>query len=126
MSAKSADYAYATKVFDFLRANGIPSFFSQESLPTLSNADYRKEIDTALDHSKHMIVVTSSCENVTSPWVEAEWGMFIGEKRSGRKSGNLVTLLVDLDAGDLPFSLRSFEALPFNQESLDRILGYVK
>ena len=56
----------------------------------MGSSDYRKEIDRALDASKHMIVVTSKKEHVESSWVEAEWGLFINEKRSG---GNRAILL---------------------------------
>jgi len=55
----------------------------------MGNSDYRREIDRALEQAKHLIVVTSRKEYVESKWVEAEWGSFINEKRSGRKDGIL-------------------------------------
>ena len=124
--AKSADYRYARQVYDYLTQEGVQVFFSQESLPALGSSDYRKEIDRALDESRHMIVVTASRDHVMSSWVEAEWGFFINEKRSGRKAGNLITVVVgSLQAGDLPPSLRYYEVIPFDPQNLETILRYV-
>ena len=129
ISAKSADYDQAAKVYDFLTAAGVPAFFSRESLPELGRSDYAREIDIALDGAVHMVVVTSSADNVQSRWVEAEWRFFINEKRSGsgRKRGNLITVLVGgLKPADLPPSLRYYEAIPFEPAGLDKLLRYVQ
>jgi len=126
ISANHADYQYATEVYRFLKARGVPIFFSKESLPELGSADYRREIDRALDEAQYMIVVTSSIGNVQSSWVEAEWGFFINEKRSGRKSGNIITLAVgSLVPSDLPPSLRYYEVLPFQPEAFEKLLRYL-
>jgi hypothetical protein len=125
ISARSVDYDHAQAVYDFLIGHHVAAFFSRESLPELGISDYRKQIDQALDETRHMIVVTSSVENVNSSWVEAEWGFFISEKRSGRKGGNLVTLVVGgLPPAALPPSLRYYEVIPF--ADFERVLGYVK
>jgi peptidoglycan hydrolase-like protein with peptidoglycan-binding domain len=127
ISAKSADYESARQVYQFLISKGTRAFFSQESLPTLAISDYRKQIDQALDQAKHLILVASSLEHVLSPWVEAEWGLFLNEKRSGRKTGNLVTLAVgDLRAADLPASLRYYSVIPFRADTLEQVLQYVR
>jgi hypothetical protein len=124
ISARSSDYRAAGQVYRFLTAAGVPAFFSQESLPALGVSDYRKQIDEALDRVEHMVVVASSGENVRASWVEAEWGFFINEKRSGRKTGNLVTVVVGgLAPAALPPSLRQYEVIPI--ESLQTLLRYV-
>jgi hypothetical protein len=49
-----------------------------------------------------------------SSWVEAEWRVFINEKRAGRKAGNLVTIAVGIsDIGTLPISLRYYQVIPY-------------
>ena len=69
--------------------------------------------------------MTSSRDNVESSWVEAEWGFFVNEKRSGRKDGNLLTLVVgSLGAADLPPSLRNYEVVPYGD--FERVLNYVR
>jgi len=126
ISAKSMDYEYGLQVHNFLTTRGVRTFFSQESLPQLGDSDYRKAIDRALDQAQHMVVVASSADNAQSPWVEAEWGFFINEKRSGRKTGNLITLTVGaLRAPQLPPSLRYYEVIPLGPGALEKVLRYV-
>ena len=93
----------------------------------LGNADYRREIDRALDEAEHMVLVTTSLEHVESRWVESEWGMFINEKRSGRKRGNLITMVPKgLGPAGLPLGLRHFQALEFSPEGLARLARYLR
>jgi hypothetical protein len=126
ISARSTDYQYAIQVYQYLTGLGVRTFFSRESLPELGNSDYRKEIDKKLDEVQHLVVVVSSAENAKSPWVEAEWGFFINEKRSGRKMGNLITVTVgSLEPRDLPASLRYHEVIPFGPEAFEKIAHYV-
>jgi TIR domain len=126
ISAKSADFQYAIQVYRYLAGLGVRTFFSRESLPELGNSDYRKEIDKKLDEVQHMVVVVSSVENAESPWVEAEWGFFINEKRSGRKKGNLITVTVgSLQPAELPASLRYHEVIPFGPDAFEKIARYV-
>jgi len=126
ISAKSEDYPAAGTVYRFLISRGIPTFLSDESLPELGRSDYRKEIDRALDSCQHMIVVTSSVVNVLSTWVEAEWGIFVNEQRSGRKKGNLITVTTKaLETAKLPPALRANEIIPLNDKALLKIASYV-
>ena len=127
ISSKSEDFDHTHQVYTFLKDRGYNVFFSQQSLPNKGSSDYRKEIDRSLDDSKHMIVVTSKKEYVASSWVEAEWGLFINEKRSGRKSGNIITLIIDtMRIEDLPSSLRYYEVIPFDPKTFEKILKYLK
>lgn len=126
ISAHSPDYQYAEKIYHFLVSNGVRTFFSKISLPQLGISDYRKKIDEALDEAEHMIVVASQAKHLHSPWVEAEWGLFINEKRSGRKTGNILTLTVGhLQPAQLPASLRYYEVISLEPDHLDKILLYV-
>jgi hypothetical protein len=85
-----------------------------------------KEIDKALEAAKHMVVAGASLENVMSGWVEAESRLFINGKRSGRKSGNIVTVINGgLTAAQLPMSLRYFEALDLKTNNLEGMGGYL-
>ena len=126
LSAKSEDYKYANRVYEYLQENGIHVFFSEQSLPELGNSDYRKMIDEKLDQCRHMVVVASSRKNVEAEWVEAEWGFFINAKRAMEKDGNIITVAVgDLKASQLPPSLRYYEVIPFRDDSLYKIIKYI-
>ena len=127
VSCSSKDYARADELFEFLEQNDVPVFFSAQSLPSLGASDYRRAIDTALEQAHHMVVLTSSRENVMSSWVEAEWGLFINELRSGYKNGNLVTMVVDgCTPRDLPASLRNYEVIAFSEKGFQQLLKYVR
>ena len=126
MSHNHRDHELARRIHDFLSKAGVPTFLSEVALPQLGSCDYMKEIDKALDSSKHMIVVGTSLENIMSGWVEAEWRLFINEKRSGRKAGNIITIVDQgLTAAELPMSLRYFEVIDLQKENLNRIEGYL-
>ncbi len=127
ISCSSKDYAHAGELFEFLEQNDVPVFFSAQSLPSLGASDYRRAIDTALEPAHHMGVLTSSRENALSSLVEAEWGLFINELRSGYKNGNLVTMVVDGCAPrDLPPSLRNYEVISFSNSGFQQLLKYVR
>jgi len=125
ISSNHKDYCYARKVNDFLMNRGVSTFFCETSLPRLHDADYRRQIDKALDRCRHMVVVTSSSTNVLSEWVQAEWGFFINEKRSQRKPGNLITMSVGMSPEELPPSLRYFQMISLGDEGLAILAHYV-
>jgi hypothetical protein len=127
ISAKSEDFPLAREVYDFLTGHGVRAFLSNVTLRERGNSDYVAEIDRALDEARHMIVVASSRQHVDSSWVAGEWRLFINEKRSGHKAGNLVTVITEnLSPRDLPASLRYFEVLPFGAEVFQKLLNYVR
>ena len=116
ISHKSEDFIKAKKVYDYLLSNGISAFLSEMSLPALSNTDYSAEIDKALERASNIVVIATSKENVLSGWVQYEWSAFANEKRSGRKTGNIITLLDSgMPISDLPILLRQFEVIPLQQ-----------
>ena len=127
ISKKSQDYALAYKVYEKLISNGVKAFLSEASLPELGCAEYMKAIDDALEVSQHLVVVGSSREYLLSGWVEAEWRVFINEKRSGHKIGNVVTMISDaLTPEDLPMSLRYYEVMTLDAEGLERLMSFVQ
>jgi len=126
ISAKSNDYAEAGKVFDWLMSLGANCFFAEKTLLQAGDAAYRKAIDDALEVAHHMVVVTSSRENVRGKWVEHEWGYYQNELLAGRKSGTLITLLCrNADIATMPPGLRSREFLTFESE-LQKLPEFLK
>lgn len=127
LSRKSEDAHLAKEIYDFLTEKGLKVFDSDISLPQIGNSDYRKKIDEALDSTTHLIVIGSNVKNISSSWVEAEWGFFIQEKRSGYKDGNILTIVKnEVILRELPPSLRYYEVLQLDNSNLDKILAYVK
>jgi hypothetical protein len=127
ISCSSKDYLHANLLYDFLIEHRFQVFFSNKTLPRLGNSDYRRAIDNALEEARHMIIVTSCRNNVNSSWVEAEWGLFINELRSGNKQGNLLTMFVPpMTIKELPASLRNYTAIEFSPNNFETILPYLQ
>jgi hypothetical protein len=126
ISKKSQDYSYAEALYRFLEENKKVVFLSEASLPKLGNSEYMKAIDEALEHSRHMIVLGSSADYLMSGWVEAEWRVFLNEKRSGRKKGNLVTVIAnEMKISEVPMSLRYYEVVPYKDAFAQRFLDFL-
>ncbi len=112
ISFKSEDAQIAKHVYDYLRENGKKVFFSDVSLPEMGTSLYTKAIDEALDHSKHMVLIATDVNYLSTKWVEHEWEFFYGEKIEGRKDGEIILVLDDEisnDKGLFPPSLRHFQ-----------------
>lgn len=117
ISAKSEDYPQARRVYEFLAGQGISCFYSDESLLEMGEADYKDAIDQALDGAQHLVVVTSSRAHADSKWVKYEWNTFANELLSGRKTGNILTVLCgSLTPGELPIALRQRQCLDLETE----------
>ncbi|MCH5229089.1 MAG: toll/interleukin-1 receptor domain-containing protein [Muribaculaceae bacterium] len=125
ISCKSEDYREAETIYNFLTAQGVKVFFAPVTLSLKGNAAYREEIDEAIDRVKNMIVYASEVEYVLSQWVKHEWDLFLNEKWSGRKDGNLITVLKGLKAAQLPISLRNLQSFDF-ADYKGEIMAFVK
>lgn len=127
ISCKSEDYNLGREVFEYLSNNRISAFMADKKLRQLGMSDYGRVIDEALDNSKHLILVTSSVQNVmpdTSPYVYYEWHTFSEEKKSGRKNGNIVLIVTDLDMiGELPIALRNNQT--FHYDDYRNVISYI-
>ena len=117
ISCKSEDYPFAKKVYKYLKELNYNVFLADEELRKKGIAEYGKIIDEALDSATHMIIIASKPEHIESSYVQSEWRTFIEEKRTGRKTGNIVTITKKLQISSLPISLRQFESFDFKHYS---------
>lgn len=122
ISCKSEDYPFARKVYQYLREHNYNVFLADTELRKKGNAEYGEIIDEALDSATHMVIVATKPEYIMSAYVKSEWRTFIEEKRSGRKMGNIVTL-IEFTISDLPISLRHFQS--FNLNFFDCIADFL-
>jgi hypothetical protein len=126
LSFSGENESQARGVFEFLSSQGLRVFFSRESIPNLAQAEYMKAINTAVDRSRHMIVLSASAEGFEKPWVEREWNMFLNEKLSLRKSGNIVVINAgNIDVSKLPIALRSQQVVGLSHDGLQEALQFV-
>lgn len=117
ISCKSDDYPFARKVYQYLKGQNYKVFLADAELRKKGNAEYGKIIDEALDSATHMIIIASKPKYINSPYVQSEWRTFIEEKRTGRKTGNIVTITEKLQISSLPIGLRQFESFDFKHYS---------
>ena len=124
---KSEDQSAARTVFDFLRAEGYRPFFSPVSLTCSGEAAFQQGIDRALELARHMVVVGSSRKNMEAPWVRGEWSRFNVLLKTGRKRGNVVSVLFgQMQLTDLPIALCEYEAFLANTSDWrDKLLRYL-
>ena len=116
ISHSGMDFSHAKKVYEFLTVGGLKVFLSELSLRDLANADYTAVIDRILERTRNMVVIAHDIAAVDTGWVRYEWSSFLNEKRSGRKQGNLLTLIVgDACIDQLPYALRQYQVLPIGE-----------
>lgn len=113
ISCKSEDYPVARKVYQYLKGQKYSVFLADTELRKKGNAEYGKIIDEALDTATHMIIIASNPEYIRSTYVESEWRIFMEEKRAGRKTGNIITI-INFPIPALPISLRVFQSFMVN------------
>ena len=124
ISCKSEDYEIAGKVYSFLKDNGFSVFLSSKELRRMAQADYMDAISVALDTAYSMIVISTKKEYLTSKWVKFEWSTFLNEILSGRKTGQIMTLLDKIGVSEMPIQLRKYES--FTLENYEEILPYLE
>jgi archaellum biogenesis ATPase FlaH len=119
ISHKSEDAKLSKKIYDYLTSQGLTVFESNHTLKESSNANFIDEIDENLRTVQNMVVVSSSLSNIESKWVAHEWKTFLGELRSEKKNGNIITVYAPpLTLNDIPFSLNSggLTCIPYKEE----------
>ncbi len=112
ISCNSLDYLVAKEIYEFLTSQDYVVFFAETSISEAGDTVYKKTIDAAMDSATHFVLVTTDVAHLNSKWVDYEINMFQNEKLSGRKTGNVVSVVApNIDIGMLPISLRVYHTL---------------
>jgi hypothetical protein len=123
ISYKNEDGKIASELYDFLLGNGLSAFLADR---TINEADYAKMIDDGIENSKNLIVIASQAKYLTTKWVKHEWQTFNNEVLSGRKDGQLLTIIDDdIDTGELPLTLRNLQVFTLSEYE-KRLLPFLK
>ena len=69
--------AMSDELYNALANRGIGVFYSNETLSVCGAAQYKAEIDNALDEATILIAVGTSRESLESSWVRYEWDGFL-------------------------------------------------
>lgn len=125
LSRKTEDAQLADKIYEYLTGQGLKVFDAGHSLMEIGNSNYSEAIDEALEGTSHLIVIGSSVENISSEWVKSEWRFFLNRKRSGKKMGNIFSVITnDMVIDDLPASLHNYEVI-FFETGFDKLIHYL-
>lgn len=120
------DVELAREVYDRLTADGLRTFLSSLSLQELGVADYKREIDRALDQSEVLVAVGTSVEHLESKWVRYEWDSFYNDILSGIKPQGRVFVYVDqVEPRLLPRALRTCEVIEHERGGATRLLDFI-
>lgn len=107
ISFSSKDRDFARILFNYLQRHLNKRIFFDEK--TLHSGDISRQIDRALESAGLLIVVGSSIENITEPYVEYEWRAFHVLRLSDRdslKNKKIVPYLISVEPKKLPLPLR--------------------
>lgn len=111
ISCKSEDYIYANDLYDYLVSIGKHPFLASKSIDDIHCDEYNVLIRETIDVCPDMIVVLSNPHFANTPYVSFEWNLYVNEKAAGRKSGNLIPIVGNLDDIPLlPIALRQCQA----------------
>lgn len=129
ISHRSTHVSHARALHDYLKNLGHTVFFSDESLAKMGESDYERSIGKALDQSRVLILLALDPTDLESGWVDFEWKAFHCELLSGRKNGQIFTLLHDVNIDQLPLPLRSRQSIKYSPtspfDSFDNLYRYL-
>lgn len=115
----------AKELYNALTNRGISVFYSNETLSICGAAQYKTEIDKALDEAVILIAVGASRESLESSWVRYEWDGFFNDVLSGQKEGHLFSYIDDMSPSDLPRTLRQLQTFERRLFTVEKICDYV-
>lgn len=133
ISHKSDDVDIAEDLYYFMKRNMKEAFYDKESLPEMSESQYRKAIMQALDGSAHFVVLFSDLSFLESYWVKLEMEIFQSEIDEGRKknsnfimivTNNIYEQIMASNKSVLPIDFRRCEIMRV-EEYKSKLLSYI-
>lgn len=117
VSANGRDFGVANEVRAEIERWGLRVFFCEATAADLGTTNFTKTIYAALDSADNFLFVASEPPvpgaAAISGWCRAEVETFVNERNSGRKRGNLCSVLLgSMSVERLPLELRTALAFP--------------
>ena len=122
---KTHDAVLAEELYEGLTNRGISTFYSNHTISILGESHYKMAIDKALDEAIVLVAVGTSAENLNSNWVNYEWDSFYGDILSGRKDGQVVSYIDNMEMIDLPRSLRRCQSFKKGESTVEDICDFI-
>lgn len=113
ISCKSQDYVVAHELYDFLVYNGYRPFLADTSIKEVGIDQYTALIGEVINVCQFMIVFATDVQYLETPYVAAEWHIFINDINTGHKpNAKIVSILSpDINPHNLPCWLRDKQCL---------------
>lgn len=118
---RTKDSIVAQELYEKLVSAGYKVFFSRITLEDKIGSEYEPYIYAALSSSKVMLTVSSSKENIESPWVKNEWSRFLMIRQSA-PSKELIPLYFDMPKSELPEEFDVLSAQDMKKEGFEQEL----
>lgn len=115
------DRDIAKDVFDDLKEKNTSVFFSNSTLHEKGTANYMLEIQSALEHSRTIVIIFSNPRYISQGWVAQEWMTFLdlSLKDPGR---SIFMLSIKQNVSDIPPFLRPYECFTDYDSAITHIL----
>lgn len=115
------DRDIAKDVFDDLKRENTSVFFSNSTLHEKGTANYMLEIQSALEHSRTIVIIFSNPRYISQGWVAQEWMTFLdlSLKDPGR---SIFMLSIKQNVSDIPPFLRPYECFTDYDSAITHIL----
>ena len=111
---RTKDSVIAQEIYQELSKIGYKVFFARVTLESKIGSQYEPIIFAALQSSKVMLVVGSSKENFTAPWVKNEWSRFFSFMKDQRGK-YLIPCYMDIDAYQMPKEFLTLQSQNINK-----------
>lgn len=123
---RTEDSIIAEQLHIYLAGKGFQVFSSNISLGKLGVAAYKEAIDSALDHSKVLVIVGTSVENINSDWVKYEWDSFFNDILSNYKpDAKVFAYIKNVRINDLPRALRYTQCIEAGPDGFDNLFRFI-
>ena len=86
ISCKSEDYNLACDLYEFLKFNGFRPFLADKTIKEIGIEQYTPLIGEVIDVCNNMIVFATEPNYIVTPYVSAEWNLFVNDINTGKKT----------------------------------------
>ena len=112
---RTIDSVEAERIYDELAKKGLKIFFARRTLAQKPGIEFEPYIFAALNSAKVMLVVGTSYDHFTAPWVKNEWSRFLTIKAKKQVWIYPCYKYISDPQKDLPQEFRSLESIDLSK-----------
>lgn len=112
---RTEDSVEAERIYDELEKKGLKVFFARRTLSQKLGIEFEPYIFAALNSAKVMLVVGTSYDHFTAPWVRNEWSRFLTIKKKKQVWIYPCYKNISDPQRDLPREFKSLESIDLSK-----------